>query len=143
MFRVFATLAVAMITSGCAYFDREAAAPVRTKIVKVTTTQTCTKTVQPDPKFCAPENEKNCPDITTCAEAYYRYTTCKHKWLDGGQAPRKGKSPDGKEWKEPDGIPCEDKCKDTALKMANEIRDKPFSLPTRSETVCTPSSAQG
>jgi hypothetical protein len=138
MLRVFPTLAVALsiVASGCAFSDREAVAPVR-KIVKVEKTRTCTTTIRPDPAFC--DTKRNCPQIDTCAEAYYRYTTCGHRWLDGGVAPREGTSPDGKPWQEPDGIPCEvKKCGKDALTMARIIEARPFSPPMKPETVCSP-----
>jgi hypothetical protein len=127
--RVVAALAAVVVMAGCAFSEREAAAPVQPKPVRVVKTRTCTTTVQAEPAFCA--TRKNCPEIPTCAEAYYRYTTCGHLWLDGGVAPREGK--------EPDGIPCEvGKCGGNALAMASAIRAQPFTPPTRSATVCSP-----
>jgi hypothetical protein len=110
-----------VLVVGCAS-ERPAPAPI--KIVK----KQCTTTVKPDEAFCS--TRKNCPQIETCGEAYYRYTTCRHLWLDGGVAPREGK--------EPDGIPCEVRCSGNALEMAKAIRDKPFSPPTTASTVCNP-----
>jgi hypothetical protein len=132
---VVAVSAAVLFVAGCAS-DREAAPPVQTKIVKVEKMRTCTTTFKPDPSFC--ERRVNCPEIKTCAEAYYRYTTCRHLWLDGGVAPREGG--------EPDGIPCERgepggpkyKCGPNALAMANAIRAQPFTPPTRSEAFCGP-----
>ena len=121
--RVVPALAIGvLLVPGCA--PEAPSERMRTKIVK----RYCTTTVGPDVAFC--ETKRNCPEIATCAEAYYRYTTCKHLWLDGGAAvPRDG---------QPNGIPCENRCKRDALAMAKEIRDGPFSPPTLASTVCDP-----
>jgi hypothetical protein len=93
-------------------------APVRTRIV------TCTTTVERENVCRLP---KNCPQIDTCAEAYYRLVTCGHKWLDG--APK-------------NGVPCERKCGGTAEARERQIANEggPFIPKTRQvgERICTP-----
>jgi hypothetical protein len=105
---------VAVLASGCA--------PEPTTRT-VTKTRHCTTTVAAMSKdeFCAVE--PTCPKITTCGEAYYRYTTCKQVTRDG--FPR-------------NGIPCQDKCGPDAMAMAAKIRSEPpFSPPIRKTTVCS------
>ena len=82
-------------------------------------------------QFCALSNKRNCPQIVTCGEAYYRYTTGGHMWLDGGAAvPRDG---------QPNGIPCENMCGKDAMLMAGKIRSEPpFSPPPQTTTLCNP-----
>ena len=103
---------VALLTAGCA-------TEPTTRVV--TKTRHCTTTVAPMSKneFCSAK--KNCPVIETCGEAYFRYTSCGHLWLDGGAAvPRDG---------QPNGIPCEKMCGKDALASAGRIRSElPFSL---------------
>jgi hypothetical protein len=104
------------------------AAPARSNIVTVK--ERCTTTVKPE-NICA--QPKSCYKIETCAEAYYRYTTCNDRSLDdeplGPNVPHKQD--------QPNGIPCEKKCGTNALTMANKIMERPFSPSMRSETVCS------
>jgi hypothetical protein len=126
MLRVALVLSAAVLfVAGCAHSDRETAAPVRNKTAKVEKARACTTTLRPDPAFCATEGR--CRHIKTCAEAYYRYTVCREIERDGGVAGDRN------------GIPCQNLCGKTALTMANAIRAQPFTPPTRSETVCSPS----
>jgi hypothetical protein len=98
----FAFSVGALLLSGCASDAppepvAKRVAPARTQIVAAK--QTCTTTIKPE-DVCA--RRKRCYEIETCAEAYYRYTVCKHLSLDGGSGyPR-------------NGVPCQDKCRTKA-----------------------------
>jgi hypothetical protein len=127
-------LCVAFLVSGCA-IDQPAPI-VRTKIVKeyirepnsILTTQTCTVTTRPMTKqeLCG-MGEKTCPQIATCGEAYYRYTTCGEIERDSGVPGVRN------------GIPCEKVCGKTPLAMAAKIRSEPpFSPPPKSIKTCEP-----
>lgn len=112
---------IVVILSGCAV---EPPAP---KLVAVFKQRTCTITIRPMSKseFC--RTPKSCPDISTCGEAYYRYTMCREIERDGGVAGSRN------------GIPCEKMCGRTALEMAAKISgESPFSPPMKSEAVCNP-----
>jgi hypothetical protein len=107
MFRVLSILSVsAIVAAGCAL---DPPAPIVmtktvTKVVPVNEpASTCRIETRPmtSAEFCA--KKKNCPEIETCAEVYYRLTVCGHRWLDGGTAVRGEPNRRG----EPDGIPCE------------------------------------
>jgi hypothetical protein len=119
-------LGIALLVAGCAsdippeqHANRRA--QTRIKIVK----QTCTTTIKQE-DVCA--EKKHCYQIKTCAEAYYRYTVCGDRTLDGGTG------------YQPNGIPCQSVCsrEADALEMANRIIKDPFVIPSREETFCTP-----
>jgi hypothetical protein len=111
MLRVISALAAAVLfVAGCAS-DREAAAPVQTKIV-------CTATINAARICGAP---KNCPQIATCAEAVYRLRTCGHRWLDGDR----------------NGVPCQPKCGPDAGTMKERMAaERPFSPASEARRVC-------
>ena len=127
---------VALVASGCA-FDPPPAPIVRTKVVtkivpgppvtefKARTCRIKTLAETKD-EFC--KREKTCPLITTCGEAYYRYTHCREFERDGGVAGPMN------------GIPCQKLCGRTALEMAEKIRaEPPFSPPMKDGTEdCVP-----
>jgi hypothetical protein len=121
MFRVI--VCAALLLSGCAY-DAAPKQAVRTKIVEKHRTCPTAQRVEDE---CA--TKKHCTkDTMTCAEAYYRLTTCGHSWLDGGVAiPRDG---------QPNGIPCEDVCGKSAKSMTDAIKRAPFSPRMTTSTDC-------
>jgi hypothetical protein len=121
MFRVAPAVAITTLVSlaGCA-LDAPAKQAAPRKII-VEKQRTCTVTTAPISKaeFCA--TPKDCPSITTCGEAYFRYTTCGEVLRDGQR----------------NGIPCENRCGKTPLAMAEKIRSEaPFALPMRTATIC-------
>jgi hypothetical protein len=122
------TLSAILLMSACASNappDRVTASS-RTKVVSTENRRKCATIIAPLNKanFCA--TPRDCPAITTCGEAYYRYTTCGEVDRDGGVA--------GKH----NGIPCEKLCGKTALEMAEKIRSEPpFSPPAQMTTVCS------
>jgi hypothetical protein len=131
-----------ILLSGCAGLSSS-----RYKAVPVASTKEPTRicrTVRPkdDAEIC--KEHKYCdrnPEMT-CAEAYYRLTHCaragnerdNHRWLDGGIALRKDDEPNRRG--QPNGIPCEDRCGDTALKMKIAIAAQPFFPPTTTTKGC-------
>jgi hypothetical protein len=119
-------ICVALFLSGCAV---DPPAPIiRTKIVTEFKTRMCTLTTRPMTKqeFCG-MGEKACPEINTCGEAYYRYTTCREIIRDGGVAGERN------------GVPCQNVCGKTPLEMAAKIRSEPpFSPPPKSTNSCDP-----
>jgi len=75
-------------------------------------------------EFCG-IGEKTCPQIATCGEAYYRYTTCREIVRDGGVAGERN------------CIPCENVCGNTPLAMAAKISsERPFSPPPKTFNTC-------
>jgi hypothetical protein len=122
MFRVVSAIAIVVSLTACA-----SDAPSKQGVRIVEKRRTCTVTTAPISKaeFCA--TPKACPAITTCGEAYFRYTACSELVRDGGVAGQMN------------GIPCENVCGKTALAMAAKIRGEgPFLLPMRTSTVCNP-----
>jgi hypothetical protein len=91
-------------------------------------------------EFCA--KEKECDQIATCAEAYYRLAVCKHGWLDGGTRGSTYEKPDSQG--QPNGVPCEKKCGSDARAMVPKIwaetdrGEKPFTLPMTTSKTCDP-----
>jgi hypothetical protein len=131
---------VALLTSGCAIHPQPSP-PARTKIVTLKETgRTCRVTTRPatTDEFCS--TPKNCPQISSCAEAYYRLTVCKHEWLDGGTARGTYEKPNGNG--QPNGIPCEDKCGSDARAMVMRIwaqeKENHFTLPVVTSEKCNP-----
>jgi hypothetical protein len=129
---------VATVASGCA-LDPQPSPPARTKIVTVKEPgRICRVTTRPTTKeeFCA--SSKNCPQISSCAEAYYRLTVCKHEWLDGGAARGTYDKPNSNG--QPNGVPCEDQCGGDARAMVKRIwaqeGEKHFSLPVVTSESC-------
>jgi hypothetical protein len=146
MLRVLAILAPVSITvAGCALDPAPAGRAGITKVV--TRERACTITRRPmtAEEFCEQANRERprCAQITTCAEAYYRLTVCKHQVLDGGPVQGTYEKPDSRG--EPDGIPCEkERCGPNARSMVLKIRaeesrgEQPFSLPMTTSKVCDP-----
>jgi hypothetical protein len=116
--------ALALIVAGCAIGAQHERGVERSSArATIEKRRICTITKSIDAAaFC--KTPKRCPEIDTCAEAYFRYTTCKEWPRDGGVA--------GK----PNGIPCEKRCGRTALAMARKIRERPFLPPMRTTEIC-------
>jgi hypothetical protein len=84
---------MAMLVSGCATEAQLQQPKQRARTTMKIIRETCTTTMTP----VCPE-KKDCGQIKTCAEAYYRYAYCGDTSLDGGDGyPR-------------DGIPCQTLC---------------------------------
>jgi hypothetical protein len=143
MFRVIAC--AAFLLSGCARDPPTApAVKIATKIVRQPFTEiktrTCRITMIVDTDVC--RTKKTCGEIETCAEAYYRYTTCGDFSLDARPLGSNVPPPEG----QPNGIPCEQQlrggrpgCGKTALNMAAKIRSEPpFSPFKATDPVCDP-----
>lgn len=93
----------------------------------VTKTRHCTTTIAPmsHNEFC--RVELRCDVVTSCGEAYYRYTACDEWKRDGGVAGERN------------GIPCQKLCGKNAMEMATRIKgEAPFTPPMRKVTACSP-----
>lgn len=129
---------VALFLSGCAF---EEAAPryhaMNIARAKIGTSgsakgRLCTTTVEPAVEIVC-KQAKNCDEIESCDEAYYRLKKCGHRWLDAAGIPSKMND-----------IPCETGTKDKSkacgrtISARDEARAKwPFTPPlAQSRTEC-------